>query len=374
MRKSKIFLLIMMHCFLANAQVDCPPVIKLKSMYTTDTSFRQVIDSMFLNVQPLPNGSQNFWKNKNVNDLYSFLNKWFYTLPTVSNGLDDIIQFSLLYYHNPYGLRFVNDEPGLSWTIYFVKEQGKFLDSHQSTGSIHLWLSDSSLHNNEYIVPSKGYQSFNQFFTRNLKPGMRRVARADDNSVIVSPVDGIIDWIKVDLKPDSALPVKGKMKLSLNQLLDSSKFANNFIGGTALSVILLPKNYHHFHSPVSGVLVESKENVGKILFGSQLMDFFMTDDGDFSVFENYKHGYFIIRTKQYGYVAVIPVGLETVGSVVFENKVKNIFSGKKVMVSKGEELGHFAYGGSMVILLFEKNRMTSLSVQQGQQIGTFTGQ
>ena len=374
MRKSKILLLIMMHSFLANAQVDCPPVIKLRSMYTTDNSFRQVIDSMFLNVQPLPNGSQNFWKNKNVNDLYSFLNKWFYTLPTVSNGLDDIIQFSLLYYHNPYGLRFVNDEPGLSWTIYFVKEQGKFLDSPQSTGSIYQWLSDSSLHNNEYIVPAKGYQSFNQFFTRNLKPGMRPVARADDNSVIVSPVDGIIDWIKVDLEPDSALPVKGKMKLSLNQLLDSSKFANNFIGGTALSVILLPKNYHHFHSPVSGVLVESKENAGKILFGSQLMDFFMTDDGDFSVFENYKHGYFIIRTKQYGYVAVIPVGLETVGSVVFENKVKNIFSGKKVMVSKGEELGHFAYGGSMVLLLFEKNRMTSLSVQQGQQIGTFTDQ
>jgi phosphatidylserine decarboxylase len=104
------------------------------------------------------------------------------------------------------------------------------------------------------------------------------------------------------------------------------------------------------------------------------MDFFMSDDGDFSVFENYKHGYFIIRTKQYGYVAVIPVGLETVGSVVFENKVKNIFSGKKVMVSKGEELGHFAYGGSMVLLLFEKNRITSLSVQQGQQIGTFTDQ
>jgi len=50
--------------------------------------------------------------------------------------------------------------------------------------------------------------------------------------------------------------------------------------------------------------------------------------------------------------------------------VKNICAGKEVIVSKGEELGHFAYGGSLVILLFEKNRMTSLSVQQGQQIGT----
>ncbi len=41
------------------------------------------------------------------------------------------------------------------------------------------------------------------------------------------------------------------------------------------------------------------------------------------------------------------------------------------MVTKGEKLGHFAYGGSLIILLFEKNRYNSLSVQQGQQIGIF---
>lgn len=136
MRKTSLIVIIMMHCFLANAQTDCLPVIKLKSMYTSDNNFKQVIDSMFLNVQPLPDGSANFWKNKNINDLYSFLNKWFYTLPAVSDGLGSIAQFSLLYYHNPYGLRFVNEEPGLSWTMYFVHEQGKFMDSRQSTGSI----------------------------------------------------------------------------------------------------------------------------------------------------------------------------------------------------------------------------------------------
>jgi phosphatidylserine decarboxylase len=255
--------------------------------------------------------------------------------------------------------------------MHFVNEQGKFMDSRQSTGSISQWLSDSSLHNNEYVVPLNGYQSFNQFFTRSLKPGMRPVARPNDNSVIVSPVDGIIDWVKIDLKADSTLPVKGRMRLSLNQLLGNSKFADKFIDGTVLSVILLPRNYHHFHSPVSGELVESKEHVGNILFGSQLMDFFMTGKDDFSVFENYKHGYFIIKTKQYGYVAMVPVGLETVGSVVFEHKVKDISTGKEVMISKGEKLGHFAYGGSMVMLLFEKNRMASLTVQQGQQIGIF---
>jgi hypothetical protein len=47
-----------------NAQTDCPPVIKLKSMYTSNNNFRQLIDSMFLNVQTLPDGSQNFGRIK----------------------------------------------------------------------------------------------------------------------------------------------------------------------------------------------------------------------------------------------------------------------------------------------------------------------
>ena len=200
---------------------------------------------------------------------------------------------------------------------------------------------------------------------------MRPVARPNDNSVIVSPVDGTVITMNADLKLDAQLLVKGRMRLSLNELLGNSTFAIHFIDGSALSVMLLPRNYHHFHAPVSGQLVESKLNVGNVLFGSQLMDYFMTNYEDFSVFENYKHGYFIIKTERYGYVAVIPVGLETIGSVVFEYRVKNISAGKEVMVKKGEKLGHFAYGGSLVILLFEKNRFNSLTVQQGQQIGIF---
>ena len=90
---------------------------------------------------------------------------------------------------------------------------------------------------------------------------------------------------------------------------------------------------------------------------------------DYSVFENFKHGYFIIKTETYGYVAMIPIGLQTVGSVVFEDDYKNVNDSNPIAIYKGEKLGHFAYGGSTVLLIFQKNKLSSMSVQQGQRIG-----
>lgn len=128
-----------------------------------------------------------------------------------------------------------------------------------------------------------------------------------------------------------------------------------------LPFFLLPENYHHYHAPVSGVLMKSKEQFDRRLFGSQILDLIGNGNpgynADFSIFENIRHGYFVIKTRDYGYVAMIPVGLETIGSVVFEDSVKNIAAGQEVTVTKGEKLEYFAHGGSMVMLLFEKNRM-----------------
>ena len=357
----------------AQPHEECDPVKHLQHLLKENTDFRQTLELTLANLQDLPDGSPNPWQGKNENDLMEFLNDWFYFLPHTQNGLDKIMHFSWLYYKNPHGLKFVKEEPGLSWTKYFVQERGKYMDSQASTSGIAAWLENTDLHNDEFVLPAEGYGSFNEFFTRNLKPGARPVSRIDDNAVIVSPADGLLNIINNEIKADDKIPLKGNMQLNIRQVLGNSKYSEKFIGGTALACFLLPDNYHHYHAPVTGTLVESNQNVGKYLFGLEDLPGLVNEGNagynqDFSVFEDFKHGYFIFQTKGFGYVAMVPVGLQTIGSVVFEEPFQRIEDGDR-LVHKGEKLGHFAYGGSLVMLFFEEGRFDAIKTLQGQQIG-----
>lgn len=145
------------------AQIDSPPVKSLKNLYSNDKEFRNTVDLMLQNVHELPDGTPNLWKGKNINDLYEFLNEWFYFLPNTHNGLDRILKFTFLYYKNPKGMEFILKEPGLNWANSFIEERGKFMDSPESSKIIEEWLSDDSLGNDDFVLPYDGFKSFNEF-------------------------------------------------------------------------------------------------------------------------------------------------------------------------------------------------------------------
>ena len=172
------------------------------------------------------------------------------------------------------------------------------------------------------------------------------------------------------------IPTKGKQALNIVQLLDGSPYAEKFVGGTALSCVLMPNTYHRYHSPVGGKIVEAKVIDG-VFFGHPDFPHWVPASGnvgydtDFSPFEDFQRGYLIADTGKYGHVAIVPVGLNTISSVIFQDKFLNLSD--PVPVTRGDELGHFLYGGSLVILIFEPGAYTSDAVQVrlGNQIGTF---
>jgi len=358
----------------AVAQEVAHPVKQLRALYENDGEFRLTVDQALHGVQQLPGGEQNPWKGKDAEDLFSFFNEWYSFLPNTQNGLDRIMHFSLLYYNNPDGLKMVREEPGLSWTRSFVEARGKYMDTEASLSNLEAWLNASNISNDEFESPPDGFKSFNEYFIRDLKPGARPIDSVTNDAVVVSPADCVLNMIDNDITANEKIPLKGRMALNINELLGHSEFAKQFIGGTAMACFLLPDSYHHYHSPLSGMLVESREHVGEQYFGLPDLPGMVNRGNpgygqDFSVFEQFIHGYFVIKTPNHGYVAMIPVGLNTIGSVVFESPYKAVNKDDAVSLYKGEKLGHFKYGGSLVILVFEPNRLSAVKTRLGQQIG-----
>jgi phosphatidylserine decarboxylase len=370
------------------APPESSPIDTLRALYDSDPGFRATLDQAFAHMQdPDPNTAAlwpnptdaNPWKGKGFDDLVAFFEEWYALQPTPSGAQDEfnyIEKFAWFYYNNEYGQQIVGQDPGLSWTRDFVEARRKFLLSRESTASIPQWTSDPSIHIEQYVVPPGGFESFNDFFIRELKPGMRTVASPADDSVLVSPTDCVLNMIQ-HLTPGAAIPTKLSQQLNVKKLLAGSDYAKYFENGTAFSCILLPTTYHHYHAVTSGTVVESREDVAGAYWG--IPDFGVFFDAgnigygtSYSAFEQFRRGYIVIETDEYGYVAMIPVGLDTIGSVVFEDKFKHVSSLNPEPVYKGERVGHFEYGGSLVITLIEQG-IGSITIPQGQQIGVFSG-
>jgi len=333
----------------------------------------------------------NPWKGQTKEFFINYFREWFTFLPIPTKGLGKIQPFTFFYLDNPSAFFFLNElkskkYPDLeyskeifNWTVEFIRARGRFMDSPESKMYIDAWLKDPSSNMTDFIEPPGGFKSFNQFFTRELKMSVnpRPIAEPDDDSVVVAPADSEINVIESDLTLSTPLKVKSR-QINVRDLLDGSHYAKNFVGGTAVSCVLMPNSYHRYHAPVTGEIMESREVPGIYNGITDGEDWFNHGNigestTDFSIFEDFHRAYFIIKTKDFGMVAMIPVGLNTISALfasMINHKSTMVPRGKPpVAVKKGDELGHFAYGGSLNILLFQRGVFDSLSLYMGQRIG-----
>ncbi|MFG6101944.1 phosphatidylserine decarboxylase [Leptothoe sp. EHU-05/26/07-4] len=347
------------------------------------------------NVTPLiePTGERNPWIGQTIDYFVEYFEQWFTFLPQPNGGLGKIVPFTYFYRNNETAFFFLNQLKSrrdnapytteiFNWTVKFILARGEFMDSPESKQYIKEWEAAPATQIQDFIIPKGGYQSFNQFFTRELNPEVnaRPIAAYDDDSILVAPADSEINFIESDLTLTTDLRVKTR-EINVFELLNKSQYAQHFVGGTAVSCVLMPNNYHRFHSPVTGNIVESMDIPGiynGITDGEHWFNHFNVGESttNFSVFEDFHRAYYIIETKKYGYVALIPVGLNTISSIsasLVNNQSTMVPPGScPVAVKKGDELGHFAYGGSLNILLFQSGVFNAISVLMGQRLGSLS--
>ena len=137
---------------------------------------------------------------------------------------------------------------------------------------------------------------------------------------------------------ERTIEVKGDT-LSVQQLLGEDELSEVFLGGKAILCMLATTDYHRFHSPVAGDIISEAQLAG-LYYG-------MTG-GWVDYFFEHRRGYYMFDTDDFGLVGMISVGMFTISSIEFTQQAGSV-------VEKGDEVGHFAYGGSAIILLFEPN-------------------
>jgi phosphatidylserine decarboxylase len=270
--------------------------------------------------------------------------------------------------------------PLSKWVDDYAKAWGQYMDTPESAAEVESFRSDPSFRWDEYMPPPSGYLTFNQFFARHTKPGLRPVAEPHRHSVIVSPADSTFagQW-SVDPKSsiyieNATLEVKG-IRWSIEQLLDGSRYAKEFSGGLFTHCFLNNFDYHRFHTPVAGTVLEARLIKGQVRLDvsvkqakvdGTMVNVLSADDGTGYQFVQMRG--LAILDSPIGLVACLPVGMAQVSSIVFTAE-----AGRTLF--KGEELGYFQFGGSDFIMVFQRASGVELTAQpnvhylQGAQIG-----
>tara|TARA_R110000787_G_scaffold280945_5_gene391980 strand:- start:392 stop:1669 length:1278 start_codon:yes stop_codon:yes gene_type:complete len=331
------------------------------------TTIEAYYDYLDLYVRLIPNEINNTdyptaWtsdgtKNGYNQKVYDFLCQFYWLVdqknPTTGNSMQSYPDFA-------------------KWLVEFATAWGSFLDTTDSlTPKTLASFKNDSMYNLPWYEENEGnWTTFNQFFYREFNDAapvtkispLRPIADPKNNETIVSPADctfkdvypidnhgKVLDSegnnIKVRLKHTHAI---GNVK----DLLDNSKYAEDFYGGTFVHYFLSPFDYHRFHTPVGGEVLEIKKILGQVY-----LNVIMQEDGQWDAPDNATDGYEFTQARGLviidagpvvGKVAVLPIGMAQVSGVMMYDTLK----GKEVV--KGQEFGKFRFGGSDIIMLFQK--------------------
>lgn len=252
------------------------------------------------------------------------------------------------------------------WLHEYVTEWGSFLSTEASWNRTiyrQFYNDDSFGLQEDWYEPASFWETFNDFFSRYLRsPDARPIAQQDDDAVVTSPADS---------EPQGVWPIKSNGDLgkkgsengdadgvqiknhthhNVNRILGKdSDYHDAFNGGTFTHTFLKINDYHRYHFPVGGTVKEVRQISEHVVMNTRWNGnaYTLADDTGWQFSQT--RGSVVIETDQEQLVAVIPIGMGEVSSVNFENHVE---PGRQF--EKGDMLGHFLFGGSDIVMLFEQ--------------------
>ena len=220
------------------------------------------------------------------------------------------------------------------------KLAGRYLSSAHSK-----WLISKFIERNEInmdIYEECAYSSFNDFFTRKIKPDCRPVP--EDLDVLISPCDCLATVYPI--QENTTFSIKNT-EYTLRSLLRSPRLAKRFRGGYAYVLRLTVEDYHRYLYSVSGKQSKNYHIDGTFHTVNPIANDYLP------IYKENTREYTVIHSKEFGDVLQMEVGALLVG------KISN--HKQSTVVTRGEEKGFFEYGGSTIVVLTQKGRVTPRS-------------
>lgn len=195
---------------------------------------------------------------------------------------------------------------------------------------------------------SRGFPSFDAFFTRGLRHGARVVDKRPE--ILISPCDGRLREA-AEIEAQGVVVAKGHA-YAIGELVADSQLAARFVGGLQTVIYLHPRDYHRVHTPISGIAKRVISIPGRLLPVNDAA--VAREPRLFAVNERMVH---VIHTD-HGVVVVVMVAAFGVGhmSCAYEDVRAHPEQETPVdlepapLLAKGDELGVFHLGSTVVVL------------------------
>lgn len=213
---------------------------------------------------------------------------------------------------------------------------GKVLSTSVSAFAVPSFCKKNGIDLSDY--EEKRYTSYNDFFTRRIKPGRRLFNPNPD--ILMSPCDSKLSVYPIG--ENLHFNVKNTI-YTVHSLLRDKRLAAHFDGGYACVFRLTVDDYHRYAYIDGGFQTKEREIKGVLHTVNPAAN------DVYPIYKENSRTYSILKSENFGNVLMMEVGALMVGRIVNE--------ASQCYVSRGQEKGHFEFGGSTVILLFEKGKV-----------------
>lgn len=214
------------------------------------------------------------------------------------------------------------------------KAAGAFMDSRLSVPLIKRFIKSSGIDTSQYVM--KKFRSYNEFFTRRVKRGMRPIDRMPSH--FISPCDSKLTVYKIG--KSSVFRIKGS-RYRVSDLIQNDFLAKRYEGGYCMIFRLEVDDYHRYCYIDSGTKTENTFINGELHTVNPIAL------EHYNIYKRNCREYTVLHTENFGDVVQVEVGAMMVGRIVNRHGAAEVV--------RGEEKRKFEFGGSTIVLLVQED-------------------